>query len=442
MNISCEAALETETRAARPGDGPVSVASGFLWVLAGYTAYMACQWGMLVALARWGTVESVGQFHRALAVTAPIVLFTNLGLRRVYATDARSAFRFADYFGLRVLTGVAALLLIGAFIGIGGHPAAMAWVILAMGVAKVIESISDILHGYFQNRRRIDIGARSTLLRGPLSLAGLAAAFFLTKSVFWAVAGMAAGWLAVVLLYDVPRAAGLRRSEPGRGSTAGSMKAWASLARTSFPLGIVALITSLRSNIPTFVIAAHLGERWLGLFAAMVYFHAASNRVVSALGEAGTTPLAARYFAGDRASFLRLLGRMTLVTLVVGAAGVAVAALAGRPILAAFYGPDYAAESAILVAIMAAVAAANVQTILDYAMTAARYLRVQPYLYAGGAILLFLLCLALVPSHGIRGAALALGIGSAVEMLASAVIVGLAVARLPKLALRPALETP
>jgi O-antigen/teichoic acid export membrane protein len=440
MSASCEAVLEKESRPAKRREGPISVASGFAWVLAGYVAYMACQWGMIVALARWGTVETVGQFHLALATTAPIIMFTNLGLRRVYATDARSAFRFGDYLGLRFLTCGIALVVIAGFAVFSGHTAAMAGVILAMGAAKSIEAVSDVLHGYFQNRRRIDIGARSTLMRGPLSLLGLIAAFLLTRSAFWAVVGMASGWLAVVLLYDLPRAARLRRQETDRKAPAGSAKSKLSLARLSLPLGVVALITSLRANIPTFVIAAYLGERWLGLFGALVYFHAASNRVVSALGEAGTTPLAARYLAGDRTSYLRLLAKMTGVTLAVSLAGLAIAAVAGRAILGAFYGQEYAAVSAVLVAVMAAVAVANVQTILDYAMTAARQLGIQPYLYGGGALLLFLLCLAFIPTHGIRGAALALGIGSVVELVASAVIVGRAVSQLRQPAPRPVLE--
>jgi O-antigen/teichoic acid export membrane protein len=411
-----------------------------MWVLGGYAAYMACQWGMIVILARWGSAEKVGQFALALATTAPIILFTNLGLRRVYATDAKSAFRFSDYLGLRLLTNVIGLGMIGLVAWISGQAAAMVLVILAMGLAKAVEATSDILHGYFQKRRRIDIGARSTLLRGPLALAGLAAGFYFTKDVLLAILGMGAAWMAVVLLYDWPRAARLRRQETEDKSGSPGPRAWGSLARLAMPLGLVALLTSLRASIPSFVIAAHWGERSVGLFAALAYFHAASNRVVSALGEAATTPLAAHYASGDRASFLRLLGTILLVSLAISLAGLWIAILAGRTLLGAFYGADYATESAVLVALMAAAAAANLQTVFDYAMTATRHLKIQPFLYGGGALLLFLLCGALVPSGGLRGAAYALGIGSVVEMIASAVVVGWAVARLRNRRHEPVLE--
>ena len=90
-------------------DAAVSVRRGFAWLAAGYASYMLCQWAMIIVLARWGTPEKVGQFGLALATTAPIVLFTGLGLRRILATDARSAYRFADYLGLRLVTNVAAM---------------------------------------------------------------------------------------------------------------------------------------------------------------------------------------------------------------------------------------------------------------------------------------------------------------------------------------------
>ena len=51
----------------------------FLWTLSGNVVYAACQWGMLVVLAKLGTHQMVGEFALALAITAPIVV--GLGCR-------------------------------------------------------------------------------------------------------------------------------------------------------------------------------------------------------------------------------------------------------------------------------------------------------------------------------------------------------------------------
>src|ERR1017187_7483394 len=89
----------------------------FTWTLVGNTVYAGCQWGMISFLARLGSTSAVGQFALAFAVTAPIFMLTNLFLRGVQATDARSEFRFGDYFTLRVIgTGAALLIVSGSML--------------------------------------------------------------------------------------------------------------------------------------------------------------------------------------------------------------------------------------------------------------------------------------------------------------------------------------
>ncbi len=66
-----------------------SLRSNFVWTLSGNLVYAACQWGMLVVLARMGNAEMVGQFALALSIITPVLMFTNLQLRSVQATDAR-----------------------------------------------------------------------------------------------------------------------------------------------------------------------------------------------------------------------------------------------------------------------------------------------------------------------------------------------------------------
>ncbi len=59
-----------------------------------------------------GTPEAVGRFALGLAITTPIILFANLQLRAIQATDVRSEYLFRDYLGLRVLMLSLGLLMI------------------------------------------------------------------------------------------------------------------------------------------------------------------------------------------------------------------------------------------------------------------------------------------------------------------------------------------
>ncbi|MGH2687920.1 MAG: lipopolysaccharide biosynthesis protein, partial [Actinomycetota bacterium] len=127
-----------------------SLGGNVVWTLSGYAASLACQAGILLTLARRGGPEQLGQFALGLAVAAPVVLFANLGLRRVQATDTGSRYRFADYFGLRLLTSAVAaggVSVLAVTTGVGPDTGA---VIAAMGVAKAVEAAADVACGLFQ----------------------------------------------------------------------------------------------------------------------------------------------------------------------------------------------------------------------------------------------------------------------------------------------------
>ena len=135
---------------------PLTLRGNFSWTFAGNLVYAACQWGILVILAKLGSPEMVGQFTLGLAITAPIIMFTNLELRIVQATDARKQYSFSDYLGLRLISTALALAIITVISLLGGFRWETSLVIFLMGLAKAFESISDIFHGLIQQHERMD----------------------------------------------------------------------------------------------------------------------------------------------------------------------------------------------------------------------------------------------------------------------------------------------
>jgi O-antigen/teichoic acid export membrane protein len=123
---------------------PGSLRTNFAWTFAGNAVYAACQWGMLVALAKLGSPELVGAFALGLAVTAPIVQFANLKLRSIQATDARHEYGFRDYLSVRLATSAVAFAVVIAAAFAGSYTPEPRIVIVAVGLAKVVESVSDI----------------------------------------------------------------------------------------------------------------------------------------------------------------------------------------------------------------------------------------------------------------------------------------------------------
>ena len=414
----------------------LSLRRNLAWSLAGNGVYAACQWMMLVVLARIGSPETVGLFALALAVTAPVFLFSNLKLRSVQATDVRGEYAFGDYLGLRLITAPLALVVVVAITIVAGYSGPSRLIIVMLGFAKMFEAISDVLYGLMQQHERMDRIAASLMIRGGVSLAVLAILVVLTGSLQWGAAGLAVTWALVLLVYDAPtairvlsqtsssssdsakRAEGLTSLKPRW--DAGTL--WR-LAWLTLPLGLVVMLGSLDTNVPRYFVEHYLGTHELGIFAASAYFLVAGGIVVSGLAQSATPRLARHYAAGDIAAFRSLLGKMMVSGAVLGVLGVLTAVVAGRHILAAVYGGEYAARSDIFVWLMVDAAVGYAYVFLGTALSAMRRFRIQLPIHLLTVAVLLTTSPLLIDRYGAKGAAWAMLASGLIEASSYSIVI-------------------
>lgn len=382
-----------------------SIRSNFAWTLAGYTVYAGCQWGMLVSLAKLGTAAMVGQFALGLAITAPLLMFTNLQLRSVLATDSRDEYKFADYLGLRLSCTLLALLSLPVIAFFSRCGVTTFVVVVLVGVAKGIESISDVYFGRLQQHELMQPMAKSLIVKGLLSLVTFWLALRVTRNLIWAAAGLIVAWALVLLFYD------MRVAQLAAGGgfvfpsfSPGTMRR---LAWRSLPLGVMSMLVSLNVNIPRYFIEGRLGAAALGIFAALIYPMTAGTFVVTALGQSALPVLARNFAAGNKIGqpFLTLLLKICASGLLLGAAGVMLCLGAGRQLLTAFYRPEYAKHVNVLVWLAVAASLNYVATFLNAGVTATREFSVLTVPYILQATLALGMSAALVSYAGLLGAA-------------------------------------
>ena len=397
---------------------PRSLRINFAWTLAGNVIYAGTQWGILVLLARLGTPATVGQFSLGLAITAPIMLFASLQLRAVEATDAQRLFGFSHYAGLRLLTTVAAISVILA-ISTVAYRGDIALVIAAFALSKGIESLSDVIYGLWQQQERMELIAKSLILRGLLALVLSGICFASFGTVWAAVCGIAAAWGVVFAVYDMPHAIPVAATTDESIVPSFSIASMKNLFRVSLPLGIVAMLVSLNINVPRYVIYHVEGVRELGIFSAVGYILVSGNLVVNSLGQSAIPRLAA-YFSGGRLDgFRRLSNRLIYIGAALGALGVLASLFAGRWILTVLYGREYADHVHLLAWMMAAAGFTYMAAFAGYSLTAARKFRVQMPLFAFIALLTFGLCAVMVRTNGATGAAQAMCAAGFVQLMAT-----------------------
>jgi O-antigen/teichoic acid export membrane protein len=431
----------------------LSLRRNFSWTMLGNLVYAGSQWGILVALTKLGSPAMVGQFTLGLAVTAPIFMLTNLQLRQVQATDAKVLYRFKDYLGLRLLCTQVAWAAAVVITVLSGYRYQTLIVILLIGVAKGFESVSDICYGLFQQHERMDRIAMSLMLRGPSALLCLSLGVWLSGSAIGGVLGLILAWGTVLIGHDLTHSAGFLASETvsadfeSSRTVVAAMRTslrqlkpnWSSrlwpLVRLAFPLGLVMMMFSLSSNLPSYFIAAKLGqnaETELGIFNAIAYIMVAGSVVVNALGDAASPRLAKYYAAGDRSAYGFLLLRLIGIGIGIGIVMLAIAMLGGGTLLSLLYSPAYAYRQALFIWLMAGAGIQYVASFLGYGMTAARYFRVQVPLLLTSMICLAVTCLWLIPSQGLIGAAIALMTAAVANLLFSGGVIVHALSAQPK----------
>jgi O-antigen/teichoic acid export membrane protein len=397
------------------------------WTLAGNVIYAACQWGMLVILAKLGSPEMVGRFALALAVTAPVFMLTNLQLRAVQATDVVDRYSFGDYLALRLLATAVALIVILGIAVLSGYTLETALVVFVIGLAKAFESVSDAIYGLAQKHERMDLISRSMIFKGSASIVAFGAAVALTGSLVWAAGGLACAWGVVLWTYDFKLARQFATAHvlnPGRHAFAPRWSSGTSLrlARLSLPLGLTMMLISLNTNAPRYFVEHYAGARALGFFAAIAYLMVAGSLVINALGQSAVPRLAGYYAVADVRAFRALLLRLCGIAGIIGTVGVLVALFAGKVVLRLLYRADYAGYSDVFGFLMVAAGIGYVSSIMGYGMTAARLFTAQPPLFSIVLGLSALACFRWVPVYGLRGAAFALVLAAGTQLLGSLVI--------------------
>ncbi|MDO7907204.1 oligosaccharide flippase family protein [Paenibacillus sp. JX-17] len=413
----------------------------FSALLAGNLIYAASQWGMIMSIAKLGNPAMVGQFSLALALIAPLILFSNFQLRNFQATDAKDEYAFTEYFRLRMLMSILSLLCVAVIAVSGDYSSVLRLVILFVGISKVIESVSDIIFGLFQKHEQMHWIARSMIMKGLSSVAVLSVVLLLTDSIVWSVVGMSCAWLLILVLYDIRNAIRVLKqlySRTGQQKKyfweqVNLRRIW-KLGLLTIPLGIVATLDSLMNNIPRYRLQAFGGEEMLGYYAAIAYIMVAGGTFITALIQAFSPKLSVLYHQHlDR--FRKDLLKLSFLAGCIGITGILISLAAGRPILNLLYSKEYGQHSEILTIIMLASTIWFISSCLGAGLTISRNMNVQVPIYVVSCASVFVSAFFLIPGYGMSGAAWSIVIGMLVRGVSIAVSLFIVIRR--KMAAQP-----
>jgi O-antigen/teichoic acid export membrane protein len=389
----------------------LSLKANVCWTIVGNTGVALSQWGVLVAIARSGDIVAVGHFALALALTAPVFIAAGMQLRTIQATDVERRYPFGEFLGQRICAAMAALLI--ATLLAFQYERVIWWPIVLMAGAKALESISDIVSGVFQSFERMDMVARSTLLRGWLSLAAVVVCLPFTRELTVLIGALLLARAIVLVAYDLRRCRDFVSTLKPRFN----LRRIAVLTKVAAPLGFVSMMTSMNVNIPRYQIEKSLGPAELGVFSALSYMLVLAQLIASAVGQSATPRLAATLTRGDTRGFAILSGKLALLLSAGGAAVIAGAYFAGPTLLTLFYGPTYAAYANVFTMLAIATAVSLPASIVSYCTLATQAFAVQVPIAIATVLVTYGASVWLIQSSGLVGASSVLIVTASVQLV-------------------------
>lgn len=399
---------------------PLSLRLNFTWNLFGNIVYAGCQWGILISLTKFTNVEMVGQFALGLAITAPVILFSQMGIRGAQATDAGDEYHFGHYLALRVSTTVMALLIIACIAFFGDYARSSVIVIILVGLSKAMESVADVYYGLLQRHERMDRIARSRMIKGILSLIFVSLVVYITRDVIWGILTLVVLWSAVFIVYDVRNARAVLNEHCERlqlhDFTVLSLtpvfnaQVLLRLFWLVLPLGFVQALISLKTNIPRYFIEAHWDASDLGIYTSLAYMIIVGNTLVSAMSQACVPRLSKHYAYDERDQYRKIIYWLMGIGVCIGCLGVLAAVISGRPLLTVIYSPEYGEHALLFILIMVVGAISYMVSILGYALMATRRFQLFMFPHILITAIAYIASKLLIPHYGLMGAAWACAI--------------------------------
>jgi len=378
------------------------------------------QWGIVAVVVHWGHSEQVGAITVVTALITPIFMFAQMAMRDGLSVDDLDHFSQADYIALRAVSSfiavLASALLILFYLAPSGEMVQLAG--LAYVFVKLMGSQTNMNHGIFQRAEKLDFVALSMLSRGVFGFAFFACAFYYSRDLGVAFFAEALAWSAGFFLIDRPLLARMGARTKFHEVIGADPRKVLQLAKWMLPLGVAILLMNAAASVPRLALERSASLSVVGVFGAIAYLNVALNIFSSSIGTASASRMRRQFRSGKKGKFIKLTAELLAACGVLGLSLIFAASYWGKEALELIYGSNYA-RSDVLTITVAAAALRILAAPLQFAMNAGQAFgkRMQNSVVTFAAAVAA--ALLLIPSFGVIGAAWALFVQSAVNLVST-----------------------
>ena len=150
------------------------IRDGYLWNSASGMVNAVQSVIILIFITRFAGIEEAGVFSIAYAIGVLLQMFSTYGVGNFQITDVREKYSFSDYFWNRSITVFVSLALLALYCVLkalsGDYSAEKTLIVLLIGAWKLVDSTENVFYAMFQQKGRLDIGAKCYTIRMTASM--------------------------------------------------------------------------------------------------------------------------------------------------------------------------------------------------------------------------------------------------------------------------------
>lgn len=388
---------------------------------AGSLLFYVCQASINLLVVALAGVEANGLLATAMTIANVALSAASYGMRTFQVSDLSGKYSDRTYLHSRYITVSAAFVGCMAFAFVNSYTAEQRWVIALFTLYRLVESWSDVWHGFLQKAERMDIVGISFGARGLLTAACVVGGLLATHSLIAMLALLVVLNAGYVLAVDIPLAR--RRADF---SAQGAAGVWPLLAEC-LPLAAYSFLNTSIGSVPRYYCERILGSVQLNYFANVFLPVMVLQVAVIYLFVPFITAFARMWAGRERAAYYRALRWLAGLLAALWAVGAAGAALLGKWGLSLLYPstPEILGYAPLLQPLVVATLLTVLATVLCHLLTIARHMK---GLIAGnlaGLVAALAVSAPLIRAFDVYGAALATiaGIGVQALVLGAALLV-------------------
>ena len=355
----------------------MKVLQGISWMLGGTLGFAVWQWSMMLFAAQLsGGADIVGRLSVALAISTPAFLLLGMSLRQIAAADVAKAHSTVEYYCVRVVSVLTAVL-INIALSMFVVSEADQWLISGVSLLKAVEALADVSYGTMQRDGREAFAGKSQMCKALVQAVLFGCLMAGGGTVSLSLLLVAALSLAMHLMLDITD---LRHGLASSWSATRLLKIWlgcARLVRSAIQSGVAASLIAVAAGWPRYILQQQFDSTSAGLFTAAMWIfipgHILSNAVCQSLLHRAAAANMERWSNG----FARYLAGFALVSGLVALLPFAIYLIAGIELPGLLFGSGFEIGFDLFVWATVTNVAVGIASGLNYGIAAGRNYRGQ-----------------------------------------------------------------